>query len=34
VGGAYGKTNEFLMMEEIYNNGPIVVSFEPDFEFM
>ncbi len=34
VGGAYGKNNEFLMMEEIYKNGPIVVSFEPDFDFM
>jgi cathepsin C len=22
------------MMEEVYNNGPVVVSFEPDYNFM
>jgi cathepsin C len=33
VGGSYGKSNEFYMMEELYNNGPIVVSFEPDEGF-
>ncbi len=34
VGGSYGKCSEKLMMEELYNNGPIVVSFEPDYNFM
>ena len=34
IGGAYGKCNEKLMMEEIHKNGPIVVSFEPEMDFM
>jgi cathepsin C len=34
LGGAYGKSNERVMMEEIMKNGPIVVSFEPAFDFM
>jgi cathepsin C len=34
VGGSYGKCSEKLMMEEVYSNGPIVVSFEPDYNFM
>ena len=34
VGGAYGKTNEQNLMEDLYKNGPIVVSFEPDYSFM
>ena len=34
IGGAYGKSNEALMMLELHKNGPIVVSFEPDYEFM
>ena len=33
VGGAYGKTNEYEMMKELHDNGPIVVSFEPDQGF-
>lgn len=34
IGGAYGKSTERAMMEEIYENGPIVVSFEPNYDFM
>jgi cathepsin C len=34
MGGSYGKTTEREMMEEIMNNGPIVVSFEPGMDFM
>lgn len=34
IGGAYGKTTEREMMEEIMNHGPIVVSFEPAYDFM
>ena len=34
VGGAYGMSNEFDMMKEIDQNGPIVVSFEPDEGFV
>jgi len=34
VGGAYGMSNEFDMMHEIFTNGPVVVSFEPDEGFI
>lgn len=34
VGGAYGMSNEYNMLHEIYTNGPIVVSFEPDAGFV
>eukprot|EP01017_Pseudomicrothorax_dubius_P003919 TRINITY_DN1067_c0_g1_i1.p1 TRINITY_DN1067_c0_g1~~TRINITY_DN1067_c0_g1_i1.p1 ORF type:complete len:550 (+),score=154.87 TRINITY_DN1067_c0_g1_i1:109-1758(+) len=34
IGGSYGKANEREMMEEIMNKGPIVVSFEPGYDFM
>jgi cathepsin C len=34
VGGSYGLCNEFSMMEELQKNGPFVVSFEPDYNFM
>jgi cathepsin C len=34
IGGAYGKSNEREIMEEIYKNGPIVMNFEPQFDFM
>jgi cathepsin C len=34
VGGAYGLTNEVEIMNEIYNNGPVVINFEPTFDFM
>lgn len=34
VGGSYGKSNEREMMLEIQKNGPIVVSFEPNYDFM
>jgi len=33
VGGFFGKTTELLLMEELYNNGPVVVSFEPKPSF-
>jgi cathepsin C len=33
VGGAYGKSSELALMDELYKNGPIVVSFEPDEGF-
>merc|ERR1719420_617175 len=28
IGGYYGSSNERAMMEELYHNGPLVVSFE------
>lgn len=34
IGGNYGQCSERKMMEEIIKNGPIVVSFEPDYTFM
>lgn len=34
VGGSYGKCNEELLMRELVKNGPLVVSFEPDYHFM
>ena len=34
VGESYGNCSEKKMMEELYKNGPIVVSFEPDYNFM
>lgn len=34
VGGAYGKCNEREIMKEIKENGPLVLSFEPDYQFM
>jgi cathepsin C len=34
VGGAYGLTNEQNLMEDVYKNGPVVVSFEPEYSFM
>lgn len=34
VGGFYGNSSARLMMDEIYHNGPIVVSFEPAEDFM
>jgi cathepsin C len=34
LGGAYGRSNELLMMEELYKNGPFVVSIEPDYNFV
>lgn len=33
VGGSYGRSNEYEMMKELKENGPIVVSFEPDEGF-
>ncbi|CAD8121312.1 unnamed protein product [Paramecium sonneborni] len=34
IGGAYGKSNELNIMEELYKNGPVVLNFEPSFDFM
>jgi cathepsin C len=34
VGGSYGKCSEKSMLDELFSNGPIVVSFEPDYNFM
>jgi cathepsin C len=34
VGGSYGSCSERAIMDEVYHNGPIVVSFEPDYNFM
>ncbi len=34
VGGSYGKTDAQNLKMELYKNGPIVVSFEPDNLFM
>ena len=34
IGGSYGETNERNIMEEIKKNGPVVLSFEPDYTFM
>ncbi len=34
VGGSYGKCSEENMLREVYQNGPIVISLEPDHSFM
>lgn len=34
IGGVYGKSTEKNIMEEIYKNGPVVMNFEPQFDFM
>mmetsp|Transcript_112768 Transcript_112768/g.318788 ORF Transcript_112768/g.318788 Transcript_112768/m.318788 type:complete len:586 (-) Transcript_112768:159-1916(-) len=34
VGGFYGGSDEALIREELTNNGPIVLSFEPKEDFM
>jgi cathepsin C len=34
IGGAYGLSNEQDIMEEIYNNGPVILNFEPEYDFM
>lgn len=34
TGGSYGKSNEENLMKELYENGPVVVSFEPHYSFM
>jgi cathepsin C len=34
VGGSYGKTDAQNLKMEVYKNGPVVVSFEPDLLFM
>jgi cathepsin C len=34
LGGSYGKCNEYHIMKELYERGPVVISFEPDYTFM
>lgn len=34
VGGSYGKTDANNLKMELYKNGPVTVSFEPDHLFM
>jgi cathepsin C len=34
LGGSYGQCSQKLIMEEVMKNGPLVVSFEPDYNFM
>jgi len=34
VGGFYGNSSTATMMEEVHRNGPVVVSFEPNDDFM
>jgi len=34
LGGSYGKCNEYEIMKDVLENGPVVVSFEPDYFFM
>ena len=30
IGGGYGLANEREIMTELYNNGPVVLNFEPN----
>ena len=34
IGGSYGQCSEKKIIEDVFKNGPIVVSFEPDYNFM
>jgi cathepsin C len=34
LGGGYGKSSEKAIMQELMQNGPVVVSFEPGYDFM
>ena len=34
VGGAYGDTTEKSIIKDLRENGPLVISFEPDYGFM
>ena len=34
IGGSYGRCTENLIIEDVYKNGPLVVSLEPDYSFM
>lgn len=34
LGGSYGRCDEQSMIEELDNNGPFVISFEPSYTFM
>jgi cathepsin C len=33
IGGRYGSGNTSNIMKEIMENGPVVLSFEPDYFF-
>ncbi|CAD8121597.1 unnamed protein product [Paramecium sonneborni] len=34
LGGSYGRVSEQVIMMEIMKNGPVVLSFEPSYDFM
>lgn len=34
VGGSYGKCDEQKIMKELFTNGPVTLSLEPDYSFM
>lgn len=34
AGGSYGRTNEENVMKEVFENGPMVISLEPEYNFM
>lgn len=34
LGGSYGRVSESVIMSEIMANGPVVLSFEPSYDFM
>lgn len=34
LGGSYGRVSESVIMSEIMSNGPVVLSFEPSYDFM
>jgi cathepsin C len=34
IGGGYGKGSEREIMQELVHNGPVIMNFEPTFEFM
>jgi cathepsin C len=34
IGGAYGQNTEESIMRELYEGGPVVMNFEPNYDFM
>ena len=34
VGGKFGLSNERAIMQDIYENGPVILNFSPKFDFM
>ncbi|CAD8136865.1 unnamed protein product [Paramecium octaurelia] len=34
IGGGYGLSNERDIMMELYTNGPVIMNFEPSYDFM